>query len=38
LAPDSRELLESLPALLDRQQLVDEAEAFVAGYLALISE
>jgi hypothetical protein len=31
---DSRELLESLPALLDRQQQVDSAGALVAGYLA----
>jgi hypothetical protein len=32
--PDPRELLESLPALLDRQQQVDQAGALVAGYLA----
>jgi nitrite reductase/ring-hydroxylating ferredoxin subunit len=32
--PVSRELLESLPTLLDRQQQVDEAGALVAGYLA----
>ena len=32
--PDARELLESLPTLLDRQQQVDQAGALVAGYLA----
>ena len=32
--PNPRELLESLPALLDRQQQVDQAAALVAGYLA----
>ncbi len=32
--PGPRELLESLPALLDRQQQVDQAGALVAGYLA----
>ena len=32
--PDPRELLESLPGLLDRQQQVDQAGALVAGYLA----
>jgi hypothetical protein len=31
---DPRELLESLPALLDRQQQVDQAGALVFGYLA----
>jgi hypothetical protein len=31
---DPRELLESLPGLLDRQQQVDQAGALVAGYLA----
>jgi len=32
--PDPRELLESLPGLLDRQQQVDQAGALVASYLA----
>jgi hypothetical protein len=32
--PDPHELLESLPALLDRQQQVDQAGMLVAGYLA----
>ena len=32
--PDPRELLESLPGLLDRQQQVDQAGALVACYLA----
>jgi hypothetical protein len=32
--PDPRELLESLPGLLDRQQQVDQAGALVAGYFA----
>jgi hypothetical protein len=32
--PDPRELLESLPGLLDRQQQVDQAGALVANYLA----
>jgi len=36
--PDPRELLESLPALLDRQQQVDQAGALVAGYLTLGGE
>jgi nitrite reductase/ring-hydroxylating ferredoxin subunit len=34
VSPDPRELLESLPGLLDRQQQVDQAGALVAGYLA----
>jgi hypothetical protein len=32
--PDPREMLESLPGLLDRQQQVDQAGTLVAGYLA----
>jgi nitrite reductase/ring-hydroxylating ferredoxin subunit len=32
--PDPRELLESFPGLLDRQQQVDQAGALVADYLA----
>ena len=32
--PDPRELKESLSALLDRQQQVDQAGTLVAGYLA----